>query len=305
VKRRFSATGLTCAVASSLLVVAASADATFAGRNGRLVYARGSSGLYTSRPDGSRRRRLVRAEAADPVWGPDGRRVAFVGKPPRDRPGSEIYVVDSRTRHARALARVRGIASSPSWSRDGTRLAFLRLFPQSNRAELWITRVRDGAKHKTADGFGGVGDAEWSPTAGEIAYTGPDGDLYVSDPSGGEVRRLVDEPEGAAVGEISWSPGGRWLAFMEYRLGPCEACSSLARVRSSGGPARQLEARRFQTSSRDPVWAPRGGTIRYCRERGERDRFPSYVASTMRADGSGIRTFPRASCHAGWQARGR
>jgi Tol biopolymer transport system component len=278
--------------------------ATFPGKNGRLASTSRSDRLFTSRADGSDRHRLVKSRAADPAWSPNGREVAFIGPPKGGRSGNEIYAVDFRTHRVRAITRVLGHASSPSWSPDGKEIAFLRTrLVDFSDAELWVLRSDGGSKRKLADAFGGAADAEWSPTASRLAYTGVDGDLYSIASAGGQPMRIVDEPEMAAVGDISWAPDGQWVAFMEYRWGPCDYCTSLAKVRVDGGLPQPLESRRFGTSSFAPLWAPNGSSIRYCRERGDLNRFPSFVAASMRPDGSGLRSLPKASCIASWQPR--
>ena len=72
------------------------------------------------RPNGTGIRTLVagrRLEASDPVWSPDGSRIAFVRS---DINGIGIFAV---RRDGSGLHRI-GSGFDPSWSPDGTRIAF-------------------------------------------------------------------------------------------------------------------------------------------------------------------------------------
>jgi Tol biopolymer transport system component len=106
---------LACLV--TLLAVPEKSEATFPGKNGRIVYAGWNRGedfeIYTINPDGSGKRQLTHNGTADldPAYSPDGKRIVYVGKDGRGG-DLEIYTIDAHG----------GIGSkSPTttWTRSG------------------------------------------------------------------------------------------------------------------------------------------------------------------------------------------
>jgi Tol biopolymer transport system component len=91
--------------------------------------------LWTMRSDGSEARRLAE-RSADPVFSPDGRRIAFVSD--RDEHGelsygdqvffaNELYVMDADGSSPRRLTRTRALnEGQPSWLPSGARIAYQR-----------------------------------------------------------------------------------------------------------------------------------------------------------------------------------
>ena len=80
----------------------------------------GSVDLWLVRTDGGEARRLV--GFAEPVWSPDGRRIAVVRQGTKREAG--IFLLRARGDRARRLTR--GLDDDPAWSPDGRRLAFRR-----------------------------------------------------------------------------------------------------------------------------------------------------------------------------------
>lgn len=93
----------------------------------RLAFAAVTAGvtdLWTIRPDGSGRRRLLRTATRDlgPVWSPDGSHIAFEGS---RRGQSDVYVLNPASRALTNLTRHPAFDGSPSFSPDGRRVAFI------------------------------------------------------------------------------------------------------------------------------------------------------------------------------------
>jgi TolB protein len=94
-----AAGAVACAV--TLPALSQKAEATFPGKNGRIVYAGWNRGedfeIYTIRADGSGKRQLTHNDTDDlgPAYSPDGNRIVYAGQ---DGPKGdfEIYTIDAR-----------------------------------------------------------------------------------------------------------------------------------------------------------------------------------------------------------------
>jgi Tol biopolymer transport system component len=104
-------------------------------------------GLYTTRPDGSRERLLVRdrynaSSPSSPDWSPHGRRIAFAFA---DSADFEVHVVDATGRRHRRLTFSGG--ADPAWSPDGRYIAFIRNFQ-----DLYVMRPNGRGLRRVATG---------------------------------------------------------------------------------------------------------------------------------------------------------
>ncbi len=97
------------------------------------------SALFTSRADGSDRRRVTpwALHAADADWSPDGRRLVFAPGPADNNYIQSVMVVDADGKHLRALTHGDGVTGdgddfryqesfNPVWSPDGKKILFVR-----------------------------------------------------------------------------------------------------------------------------------------------------------------------------------
>jgi Tol biopolymer transport system component len=97
--------------------------------------------IWSSRADGSERRLLVaptrpRESLADPVWSPDGTKLAYVSAVGES--AARLMVLDMTGAHTVTPLRSGVIDVSPAWSPDGTALAFARL---SQRRDRYRSRI--------------------------------------------------------------------------------------------------------------------------------------------------------------------
>jgi Tol biopolymer transport system component len=156
---------------------------------------------------------------------------------------------------------------SAFYSPDGSHIAFI-----SNRTgplEIWVSTAdgKDPVQLTAAPDWAEVGNPQWSPDNGKIAYDArPTADselnVFIVSASGGTPQPLTSGSANDA--RPTWSRDGRWVYFASDRGG---GMSNIWKVASSGGPATQVTRNGglFALESPDGKWlyftAP-GGTLR-------------------------------------------
>jgi TolB protein len=270
------------------------------------VYGRYSD-IYVMNADGSGRRQLTRSPQndGDPVWSPNGEKIAFVRI---DGGLADIYVVNAdgsglrRLAHAIAFTPTPGGPSSgrqasPAWSPDGRRIAFV-----SNRRgnfDIFVVNADDGlGLRKLSRSPRNDYDPAWSPDGRMIAFQGrrdppPESErdacplrrcerqeIYVVDADGSRLRRLTHDWRFDAA--PVWSPDGRKILF-QHRHHP-----DVWVMNADGSGRRNLTRSVKQPFASDeaPAWSPDGRKILFVSNRGDGNWFEVYV---MNADGSGKR----------------
>ena len=105
-------------------------------------------------------------------------------------------------------------AAAPSWSPDGHRLAVIGTCSENRETQtLHILGVDDGREgrwhlHHRIDEWGTL---TWAPDARRIAFTGRTGEtdsVFVLDLGTSQTKAI------ASGSEPSWSPAGRWIAYV-------------------------------------------------------------------------------------------
>lgn len=164
------------------LAVAAPAQATFPGANGRIAFtwSRGGDafespphprlvGVMSVQPDGSDRR-LVARGGTSPVYSPSGSRIAFMRN---DR----LWVATADGKSGRALTPAGWAVEYQRWSPGGTRLAFVRA-------------ARRGSWHA----------------------------LYTVRPDGTDLKRLLKAPTSIELSGSPWAPSRKAIAYTQIRF---------------------------------------------------------------------------------------
>jgi TolB protein len=154
-------------------------------------------GLWLRNPSGVNLIRLTQGRDVDPVWSPDGGRIAFV----RTQDGNvDIYIVtksnvgtwrDNVEELRLTLAPEPDIA--PDWSPDSNSLAFVSY--RDGNAEIYTMRA-DGARQLrlTNNGQDDL-DPVWSPDGRRIAFVSylyGAGEIFVTDADGSNQQRLTN-----------------------------------------------------------------------------------------------------------------
>ena len=161
------------------------------------------NGLAVMRHDRSAHRTVIRGRVGDLAWSADDRQLAFAG-------ARGISVVNADGKGLRRLSA--GRDASPSWSADGKTIAFSR--EVRGASHVFQMRVDGtGQRHLT----GRAERPEFSPDGRTIAFL-RNGSVWLMDADGGRQRRL---PRGHRSGlrYVTWSPDGRYLAYMYQHWG--------------------------------------------------------------------------------------
>jgi dipeptidyl aminopeptidase/acylaminoacyl peptidase len=138
----------------------------------------GDYGIYTVRPDGSGLRLLRKDSGSndlDPVWSPDGRRIAFVQWPMSSNNGWAIWVMNANGTNAHPLTHDGRYADAIAWSPTGRQLAYTSHL--SDNADWQIRVVQADGHHShtiftcTTPCANGGYTLAWSPDGKQIAFT--------------------------------------------------------------------------------------------------------------------------------------
>ncbi len=145
-----------------------------------------------------------------------------------------------------------GGAWDPVWSPDGTQLLFAS--QQDGVPQLFIIDA-DGTDVRQVTHLTGIrGRNDWSPdgvTLSTYIGTAWDRDIYTFDLNGENVKQLTDGYGNLAP---SFSPDGRWIAFMTYRDHPLQDLGcEIYIMRVDGSDPRRL------TDNDICDWQPRWG----------------------------------------------
>jgi Tol biopolymer transport system component len=275
-KSRVRAAGLAALLLpiGALLAFAASADAAFPGKNGKIAFTTvrdNNEEISTMNGDGTGASDVTNDPAADrtPAWSPDGRRLAFASTRDVRAPQgeSEIYTMNGDGSSVSKLTFTGfGQNDSPSWSPDGQKIVFN------------FDYLPSGIEIMNADGSGRTAlpqvngyDPVWSPDGTKIAFT-----RDVDDP-GGESQhqevwtmnadfsgqtRLVGSPSFSALA-ADWSPDGTKIAFEGSVPGP-NGPEIYSIGRDGSGQTNLTTSPPAADGS--PAWSPDGTKIAFVRQ---------------------------------------
>jgi Tol biopolymer transport system component len=254
------------AALSSAALLAAPIDASYPGRDGRILFqpfnagageGNPDSGILTIRPNGSGLTKLrLPRDAQAPAYAPDGQRLVYAyGSSP-----TQLYIARADGTHARRLTRVKHGADSgqEAWAPDGKRIAFAFGSDRDEAVnQIGVIRATGGSVRVLMTG--GLSPA-WS-VRGRIAYE-LGTSIWSMNTDGRDRRRLTRPPAQAADVGPNWSPDGRHLLFARLtETSPDVHAGAIVKTDANGGHLTQVSPR--GTSATDPAWAPNGRQIAF------------------------------------------
>jgi WD40-like Beta Propeller Repeat len=204
----------------AVLCLAAPAEATFPGGNGKIVFENGGN-LFTINPDGTGQTQLTSTgDARGPKWSPDGTKIAFyrlIGD------NWDIWVMNADGSGFTQLTTDPASDIAPAWSPDGTSIAFETLRDDTNpfcpcNSEIYRMDADGSNQVRLTNSTATDRSPDWSPDGTRIAfhsYTDPtDRRIYTMKPDGTDQQQLIPEPAPThQQTDPTWNPEGYRLAF--------------------------------------------------------------------------------------------
>jgi Tol biopolymer transport system component len=206
----------------------------------------------------------------DPIWSPDGKKVAFVAKftskfPPEENiytmepegPDQTFNVATQITHFSNGLVATGDLA----WSPDGSKIAFVRGNVSAGNNPLYVVNA-DGSSANATEipTTGGAGNPTWSPDSGKIAFWHSN-QIYTVN---ADISSPATPLPGVTGREPAWSPDGSKIAVGHESLN--------VQIFSSGGGS-PLTTISSSSQFAFDSWSPSGAQLAYHEISGQNSYF--------------------------------
>ncbi|MDE0131266.1 MAG: hypothetical protein OXQ32_03250, partial [bacterium] len=255
--------------------------------------------IFVMGADGANLQQVTHGGGSNPVWSPDGTRIAYESIGSIDQSFfTTIFTVNADGTNPEQLGSMPALARKPVWSPDGSKIAY-----QTDASD--ITVDGDGIFVMNADGTDAVQITDesdsgpfWSPDSTRVAYSREGEGVFVSDANGANTIQLTHDEESLDFwyqNVISWSPDGGKIAYARstgFNKG------GIVVMNADGTQQTQLT----NLAETDPTWSPDGTRIVFNRHR--QNSLGTRVINPDGTDERQLTNGPRAAGDGVWSLDG-
>lgn len=225
-------------------------------------------------------------DAIEPVWSPDGTKIAYRRQIPEQDGGisSGLWLFDlvaATTHEIYSVEQNAGrYVTQYSWSPDSRAIVTLDIIAQSS-VKLVVVPISNATPpttiipETTEDLF----SPQWSPDGSQIAFVTTQSkqptsqkiaNIWVTTPDGSQIRQLTQNIF-VTGGQPTWSSDGQWLAFAGAALFDSnEPTTEIWLVKADGSHIKRLTAEsNNKLNVLMPIWSPNNSIIVFSKEQTE------------------------------------